>query len=214
MSRGRCALRPTVGDTMTGTIMLRVLVAEDNALDRSTLVDLLGALGHLVVAEVSSGTDAVAQARLLVPDAVLLDQHLPEASGVEAAAVIARELPGTAVVLITGDLALQLSPEEVQESAAVALLAKPAPPGTLDATLRMAVARSRALAEARREADEARQALESRKLIERAKGILMRRTGTSEQEAYRIMQRSSQDRSVPMVDIARAVLESEPGNRP
>ena len=75
----------------------------------------------------------------------------------------------------------------------------------------MAAARSRVLAEARREADAARQALEARKLIERAKGILMRRTGTSEQEAYRIMQRSSQDRSVPMVDIARAVLDSEPG---
>lgn len=193
--------------------MLRVLVAEDDHLDRSTLVDLLGALGHLVVAQVSSGTEAVAQARLLAPDAVLLDQHLPEASGVEAAAAIARELPGTAVVLITGDLALQLSPEQVRDSAAVALLAKPAPPGTLDATLRMAVTQSRALVEARREADEARQALEARKLIERAKGILMRRTGTSEQEAYRIMQRSSQDRSVPMVEIARAVLESEPGAR-
>jgi response regulator NasT len=196
---------------MTETTMLRVLVAEDNALERSTLVDLLGALGHLVVAEVSTGPEAVVQARQLAPDAVLLDQHLPGASGAAAAAAIARELPGTAVVLITGDLSLQLSPAEMEESAAVALLAKPAPPVTLDATLRMAAARSRALAEARREADAARQALEARKLIERAKGILMRRTGTSEQEAYRIMQRSSQDRSVPMVDIARAVLDSEPG---
>ena len=53
--------------------------------------------------------------------------------------------------------------------------------------------------------------LEARKLIERAKGILMRRTGSSEQEAYRIMQRSSQDRSVRMVDIAKAVIDSEPG---
>ncbi len=194
--------------------MLRVLVAEDNALDRSTLVDLLGALGHRVVADVPTGPEAVAQARQLAPDAVLLDHHLPGASGVEAAAAIARELPGTAVVLITGDLSLQLSPEQLQASAAVALLAKPAAPVTLDATLRMAVGRARALADARREADEARQALEARKLIERAKGILMRRTGTSEQEAYRIMQRSSQDRSVPMVEIARAVLESEPGTRP
>ena len=50
-----------------------------------------------------------------------------------------------------------------------------------------------------------------RATIERAKGILMRRTGSSEQEAYRILQRTSQDRSVPMVEIARAVLASEPG---
>jgi response regulator NasT len=93
----------------------------------------------------------------------------------------------------------------------VALLPKPTPPTTLDATLRMAVTRARELLEAKREAAEAKQQLEARKLIERAKGILMRRTGSSEQEAYRIMQRSSQDRSVRMVDIAKAVIDSEPG---
>ena len=63
MSRGVTAPCRTVGDPMTETNMLRVLVAEDNALERSTLVDLLGALGHLVVAEVSTGPEAVAQAR-------------------------------------------------------------------------------------------------------------------------------------------------------
>ena len=75
----------------------------------------------------------------------------------------------------------------------------------------MAVTRARELLAARQEVADAKQQLEARKLIERAKGILMRRTGTSEQEAFRIMQRSSQDRSVPMVDIAKAVIDSEPG---
>src|SRR3954462_15086195 len=64
---------------------------------------------------------------------------------------------------------------------------------------------------ARKDAEAAKQALENRKTIERAKGILMRSTGSSEQEAYRILQRTSQDRSVPMVEIAKAVLASEPG---
>jgi len=190
---------------------IRVLVAEDNALERSTLVDLLGALGHMVVAEVESGTAAIEKAQQFTPDAVLLDMHMPGASGVQAAEEIASALPGTAVVLITGDLSLTLSTADVLRSTAVALLPKPTPPTTLDATLRMAVTRARELIEARREAAEAKQQLEARKLIERAKGILMRRTGSSEQEAYRIMQRSSQDRSVRMVDIARAVIESEPG---
>lgn len=190
---------------------IRVLVAEDNALERSTLVDLLGALGHMVVAEVESGTAAIEKAQQFTPDAVLLDMHMPGASGVQAAEEIANALPGTAVVLITGDLSLTLSTADVLRSTAVALLPKPTPPTTLDATLRMAVTRARELIEARREAAEAKQQLEARKLIERAKGILMRRTGSSEQEAYRIMQRSSQDRSVRMVDIARAVIESEPG---
>lgn len=190
---------------------IRVLVAEDNALERSTLVDLLGALGHMVVAEVESGTEAIEKAQQFTPDAVLLDMHMPGASGVQAAEEIASALPGTAVVLITGDLSLTLSTADVLRSTAVALLPKPTPPTTLDATLRMAVTRARELLSARREAAEAKEQLEARKLIERAKGILMRRTGSSEQEAYRIMQRSSQDRSVRMVDIARAVIDSEPG---
>ncbi|MCE2901357.1 MAG: ANTAR domain-containing response regulator [Gemmatimonas sp.] len=190
---------------------IRVLVAEDNALERSMLVDLLGALGHMVVAEVDSGTEAIEKAQQFTPDAVLLDMHMPGASGVQAAEEIANALPGTAVVLITGDLSLTLSSADVLRSTAVALLPKPTPPTTLDATLRMAVTRARELIEARREAAEARQQLEARKLIERAKGILMRRTGSTEQEAYRIMQRSSQDRCVRMVDIAKAVIDSEPG---
>ncbi len=190
---------------------IRVLVAEDNALERSTLVDLLGVLGHMVVAEVESGTEAIAKAQQFTPDAVLLDMHMPGASGVQAAEEIAAALPGTAVVLITGDLSLTMSSADVLRSTAVALLPKPTPPATLDATLRMAVTRARELLSARREAAEAKEQLEARKLIERAKGMLMRRTGSSEQEAYRIMQRSSQDRSVRMVDIARAVIDSEPG---
>ena len=190
---------------------IRVLVAEDNALERSTLVDLLGVLGHMVVAEVESGAEAITKARQFTPDAVLLDVHMPGANGVQAAEEIALALPGTAVVLVTGDLSLTLSTADVLRSQAVALLAKPTPPATLDATLRMAVIRARELLTARKEAADAKLQLESRKLIERAKGILMRRTATSEQEAYRIMQRSSQDRSVPMVDIARAVIDSEPG---
>ena len=189
---------------------IRVLVAEDNPLERSTVVDLLGALGYMVVAEVDSGAEAIDKARQFAPDAVLLDVHMPGAGGVQAAEEIAAALPGTAVLLITGDLSLQLSSTELMRSSAVALLAKPTPPSTLDATIRLAVTRAGELLAARKEAKDAKQQLEARKLIERAKGMLMRRTGSSEQEAYRIMQRSSQDRSVPMVDIAKAVIDSEP----
>jgi response regulator NasT len=202
----------SLSNTMTeGPSIIRVLVAEDNAIERSTLVDLLAALGHMVVAEVGSGAEAIQLAQQFTPDAVLLDVHMPGASGVQAAEEIAAALPGTAVILITGDLSLSLSSADAMRSTAVALLAKPTPPTTLDATLRLAVIRARELLAAKREAAEAKEQLEARKLIERAKGLLMRRTGSSEQEAYRIMQRSSQDRSVRMVDIAKAVIDSEPG---
>ena len=193
---------------------VRIVVAEDDDNARALLVDVLGSLGHSVVAQVAGGVDAVAQARAHRPDAVLLDVHMPDESGVDAAKEIAAELPGTAVVLFTGDPSVTLSEDEVLATAAVSLLAKPTPPNMLDSTLRLAVARARALQTAQQEAVDAKQALENRKTIERAKGILMRRTGSSEQEAYRILQRTSQDRSVSMVEIARAVLESEPGYVP
>jgi response regulator NasT len=77
--------------------------------------------------------------------------------------------------------------------------------------VRCAAARARELAAARADAAAARRQLEERKLLERARGLLMRRTGSTEAEAYRILQRSSQDRATPMIKLAQAVLDSEPG---
>jgi len=189
---------------------VRVLLAEDDENARTLLLDLLGTFGHEVVAEACTGRDAVTRAKDVHPDVVLLDVHMPDGSGIEAAEQITQVLPGTAVVLFSGDESLRLSDRDVTATSAIAFLPKPVPPRVLDSTIRLAAVRARDLMSARADADSARQALVHRKMIERAKGILMRRTGSSEQEAYRILQRTSQDRSVPMVEIAKAVLDSEP----
>ncbi|HUF26045.1 MAG TPA: ANTAR domain-containing protein [Gemmatimonadaceae bacterium] len=186
-------------------------MAEDDANARSVVVDLLAALGHVVVSEVATGREAIERARELGPDVVLLDVHMPDGSGIEAAEEITNSVRGAAVVLFSGDQSVTLSERDIAATAAIAFLPKPTPPRMLDSTIRLAVSRARELAAARQDAHEARTQLENRKIIERAKGILMRRTGSSEQEAYKILQRTSQDRSVPMVDIAKAVLASEPG---
>ena len=202
-------------DAMTGTpAPIRVLVAEDDLNARSILVDLLSSLGHLVVGEVGSGTEAATLARDVAPDVVLLDVHMPGGSGIEAAEEITQALPGVAVLLFSGDVSLTLSDRDITATSAIAFLPKPAPPRVLDSSLRLAASRARELAAARKDATTARQQLENRKLIERAKGILMRRTGSSEQEAYRMLQRTSQDRSVPMVEIAQTVIDTEPGATP
>ena len=190
---------------------IRVLVAEDDENARSLLVDLLRELGHEVVAEAGTGEQAIVSARAARPDVVLLDVHMPGRSGIEAAEAIAREVDEAAVVLLTGDSTLSLSDRDADATSAIAFLAKPAPARVIDSTVRLAARRARDLVKARRDASDARRDLENRKIIERAKGILMRRTGSSEQEAYRILQRTSQDRGEPMVDIARAVIESEKG---
>ena len=191
-----------------------VLVVDDELAARESLSELLISLGHVVLDAVANAADAEARARELKPDAVLLDVHLPGTSGIEAAQAICRALPGVAIVLISGDDTIQLTDAEADASGAVAFLIKPVPPRVLDSTIRLAVARTGALRQARQEAADLKQMLDDRKLIERAKGILMRRTGCSEPEAYRILQRSSQDRSKRMVDIAKAVLDSEPGAAP
>ncbi len=196
---------------MPDSAPLRVLLAEDDAPTRELLVELLTRFGHAVVADVGSGSEAIAQARVARPDVMLLDVHMPDASGVEAAREIAAELPDVAVVLITADETLSLQQEDVQGLSTIMMLPKPTPPQMLDSQIRMAAQQARAYAQARRDATTLKAQLEARKLIERAKGILMRRTGCSEPEAYRILQRSSQDRSQPMVAIAQAVLDSEPG---
>ena len=193
---------------------LRLLIAEDDIAARETLTEVLHALGYDVVAAVSSGVEAADRAREMKPDAVLLDVHMPDGSGIEAAEVISRTLPGIAVILFSGDDNVSLSDREAVTTGALAFLPKPVPPKMLDSTIRLAVTRSAALRSAKKDATEAKAALEARKLVERAKGILMRRTGCSEAEAYRILQRSSQDRSKPMVEIAKAVLDSEPGAEP
>jgi two-component system, response regulator PdtaR len=190
---------------------IRVLVAEDDDNARALMLELLETLGHTVVAEVATGREAFERAKDVVPDVVLLDVHMPDGSGIEAAERITQSIPGVAVVLYSGDQGLTLTDRDVTATAAIAFLPKPSPPRVLDSTIRLAATRAKELMAARQDAESARQALENRKTIERAKGVLMRRTGSSEQEAYRIMQRASQDRSVPMVDIARAVLASEPG---
>ena len=196
---------------MTETpVHIRVLIAEDDLNARSTIVELLAALGHVVVGEVGTGREAVTLARDVVPDVVLLDVHMPDGSGIQAAEEITQALPSTAVVLFSGDPSLTLSDRDITATSAIAFLPKPASPQAIDSTIRLAASRARELAAARKDATQARRQLEDRKLIERAKGILMRRTGSSEQEAYRMLQRTSQDRSVPMVEIAQTVIDSEP----
>ena len=197
--------------TTEETGVIRVLLAEDDETTRTGLTEMLDKLGHIVVAACSTGAEATTNAAKHVPDVVVLDVHMPDGSGIDAARAISKEYPGIAVILFTGDETLRLSDQDAKETAAIAFLEKPTPPRVLDTQIRLAVKRAREIQEARTDAANARTQLEQRKIIERAKGILMRRTGSSEQEAYRILQRTSQDRSVAMVEIAKAVLASEPG---
>ena len=189
---------------------VRILIAEDDTELRGTLSRSLSAIGHVVVGEVSTMGDAIDRARELSPDVLLLDSHLGPTRMLEAAKALASNNPGVAVIYLCGEPTFALD-GDVAGTTAIAVLPASCPAALLDSSIRLAAQRARELRTAREEVALVRQQLENRKAIERAKAILMRRTGLSEQEAYRILQRTSQDRSVPMVDVAREVLESEPG---
>src|SRR5215217_4758106 len=92
---------------------IRVLVAEDDDNARSLLTDLLSTLGHTIVAEVSTGREAIERAKDVVPDVVLLDVHMPDGSGIEAAERITQSVPGVAVVLFSGDHNVTLSERDI-----------------------------------------------------------------------------------------------------
>src|SRR5438105_14664485 len=104
--------------TEQATHTIRVLLAEDDDNARTLLVDLLNTLGHVVVAEVSTGREAYERAHELIPDVVLLDVHMPDGSGIEAAERITHDTPGVAVVLLSGDQALVLPDHDVQAPSA------------------------------------------------------------------------------------------------
>jgi response regulator NasT len=189
---------------------IRVLVAALDRDVRNALAGVLVTLGHDLLGSMDGGADLVRRAAMLRPDIILLDAMLLAAPTPFSAAELAASSPRTSIVLFCSQPDVRLRDDDTAVMAALAYLPRPVPPAVVDATVRLAVARGRALASAREEAAEARQQLANRKVIERAKGILMRRTGATEAEAYSILRRTSQDNSVPMTAIARAVLESEP----
>jgi two-component system, response regulator PdtaR len=189
---------------------VRILVAEDDAELRALLVRTLTANGHVIVGEAATLAEAVERTHELTPDVLLLDAHLGPDKIIETAKTLAAENPGVAIIFLCGEPEFACD-GDVTGTTAISVLPSSSPASVLDSSVRLAAHRARELRAAREEVAEVRQQLENRKTIERAKGILMRRTGLSEQEAYRILQRTSQDRSVPMAVVAQEVLDSEPG---
>jgi len=186
---------------------LRILVGEDDSATVLGLEAELHDLGHTVAGVAHDGATAVAMARSLSPDLVLLDARMPHKSGLEAATLIHAERP-VPIILITG-----FSDADTIAQAELApvfhYLVKPVMPGQLGAAIAVAAARHADWLRERTERDGLRRRLEERKTIERAKGILMERRGLTEGDAYRMLRRTSQNRNVSMAELSRSLLDAE-----
>ncbi|MDR7416617.1 MAG: response regulator [Armatimonadota bacterium] len=184
--------------------MIRIVIADDESLIRMGLRSMLEERGYRVVGEASDGRRAVELVRKLRPDLVILDIKMPELDGLEAARQIQGIQP-TPVVMLTAYSERELV-RRAQAAGVLGYLVKPIKEEDLVPTIEVALARFRDLREREGRIAELEQTLQDRKLVERAKGILMRREGLTEEEAYRRIQQEARRTRRPMRAVAEEIL--------
>jgi AmiR/NasT family two-component response regulator len=182
----------------------RVLVAEDEALIRLDLKEMLEEEGYSVVGEAADGEQAVEMAGRLRPDLVILDVKMPKMDGIAAAERIAGER--VAPVIILTAFSQRDLVERAREAGAMAYLVKPFQKRDLVPTIEMATSRFAEIVALEQEVGGLHERLEARKTVERAKGVLMTEHGMTEPEAFRWIQRTAMDRRTTMRVVADAVL--------
>lgn len=186
---------------------LRIAVAEDEPLMRKYLQETLTVLGHQVVLLAKTGRELVQEYLSLKPDLVITDIRMPDMDGLDAAAAIhANEM--VPIIVVSGHHDAELI-ERAEQNHVIAYLVKPIKQENLAPAIAIAMRRFQEFQATRQEADNLRQALEDRKILERAKGILMKRTGLDEPEAFRRLQKLARDNNRKLVDIARNIVMAE-----
>ncbi len=188
------------------TTQSRVVIAEDEALIRLDLKEMLEEDGYAVVGEAGDGETAVRLAGELKPDLVILDIKMPVLDGLSAAERIAAERIAP-VVILTAFSQRDLV-ERARDAGAMAYLVKPFSKTDLVPAIEMAVSRYAELSALEAEVSGLQDRLETRKLVERAKGLLQSRHGLSEPEAFRWIQKNSMDRRLTMRKVAETVVET------
>ena len=187
----------------------RVLVAEDEALIRLDLKEMLEEEGYDVVGEAGDGEQAVRLAAELKPDLVILDVKMPVLDGISAAEQIVGQRIAP-VVMLTAFSQRDLV-ERAVEAGAMAYLVKPFAKSDLIPTIEVAISRAAQLAALESEVGDLTERLETRKVVDRAKGRLQADHGLSEPDAFRWIQKTSMDRRTTMRAVAEAVVAGTDG---
>jgi two-component system, response regulator PdtaR len=193
---------PTVNDAPT-----RVVIAEDEAIIRLDLKELLEEEGYEVVGETGRGDEAVELVRTLGPDLAILDIKMPGMDGLSAARHIAGER--LAAVLILTAFSQRDLVEQARDAGAMSYIVKPFQKSDLIPAIEVALGRHAELTSLESEVGDLAERLEARKVIDRAKGILMDRHGKNEQEAWRFLQTEAMNRRTKLHEVANLVIVGE-----
>jgi len=186
---------------------VRIVIAEDEAIIRLDLKEILEEEGYEVVGETGRGDEAVALVREHRPDLAILDIKMPGVDGLTAAREIAGER--MAAVLILTAFSQHDLVEQAREAGALAYLVKPFQRSDLLPAIEMALGRFEEVVALERENADLAQRLEARKTIDRAKGRLMDDHGLSEAESWRFLQKTAMDSRRRIDDVAAAVLAGD-----
>lgn len=183
----------------------RVVIAEDEAIIRLDLKELLEEEGYEVVGETGRGDEAVELVRSLEPDLAILDIKMPGLDGLSAARHIAGER--LAAVLILTAFSQRDLVEQARDAGAMSYIVKPFQKSDLIPAIEVALGRHAELKSLESEVGDLAERLEARKVIDRAKGILMDKHGQSEQEAWRFLQTQAMNRRQKVHEVAALAVE-------
>jgi response regulator NasT len=182
----------------------RVLVAEDEAIIRLDLAEMLGEAGYDVVAQVGDGEQAVEQAIAQRPDIVIMDVKMPVMDGITAAEQIGKERI-CPVVMLTAFSQTELV-ERARDAGVMAYIVKPFTAGDVTPAIDIALSRWGELKALEAEVADLGDRLETRKAVDRAKGVLMAKLKITEADAFRWIQKTAMDRRMGMREVAEAVV--------
>ncbi len=188
--------------------MRRVVIAEDEALIRLDLAEMLAEEGVEVVGQAADGEQAVALVEELRPDLVVMDVKMPKLDGISAAERIASQRIAP-VVMLTAFSQRELV-ERARDAGAMAYLVKPFSKSDLVPAIEMAVSRFAEIAALEAEVAGLEDRLETRRAVERAKGLLQEALGITEPQAFRWIQKTAMDLRMSMRAVAEGVVDHGP----
>lgn len=183
------------------------MVIDDHDSSRKNVVTALAKSGYKIVGQGASGKTALELAKAKAPDVIVMAVGLSESDGISTAREIMDENP-TPIVLITS----HYDPETIEGAkgaGVMAYLIKPLREEELIPTVELAISRFLEFISLRKENGDLKKTLETRKTIERAKGILMKKRGLSEAEAFALIRKKSMETRKPMSEIAQAIILTE-----